>query len=359
MSETQPVTCDGRIVCASLGKEYSVRDVIDAAIFRDELVSIWKEFLCHINAEERAKELDLELDDDAVDEMAELFRYEHDLITAEETERWLEHRGVTLEDFTDYIARKYWKGAIEDLSPEDVDLVSASPNQRELLTIELIFSDEVDRLTKQLMWRLAAVAASGEIEEKAISTERENFLDRIKPLKLKAWLNSLGRDEDWLTQISAMEAAYRRVCEAVLNPQTRRKQLALLRMGLTLFEAEAIQLESLDAAKEALLCIRQDGMSMEEVATEARYPYRRITFRHEDVPPDLQQKFWSVAAGDLLEPIAHGEGFELFRITKKSEPDLDDTIVQARIDERLLEQHFSHLVHDHVESRLPEALSAQ
>ena len=359
MAETQPVTCDGRIVCASLGKEYNVRDAIDAAIFRDELVSIWRECLCKINAEERAKELNLELDDDAIDEMAELFRYEHDLITAEETERWLEQRGVTLEDFSDYIARKYWRGAVEDVSAEDLDLVSASPERRNLFTIELIFSDEVDRVAKQLMWRLAAVAASGEIEEEAIATERERFLDRIKPPKLNAWLNSLGRNDEWLTQMSAMEAAYRRVCESVLTPQTRRKQLALLRMPLTRFEAEAIQLESLDAAKEALLCIRQDGMSMEEVATEARYPYRRITFRHEDVPPDLQQKFWSVGAGDLLEPIAHGEGFELFRITQKSEPDLDDAIVQARIDERLLEQHFSHLVHEYAESRLPEAVSAQ
>ena len=134
----------------------------------------------------------------------------------------------------------------------------------------------------------------------------------------------------------------------------------MLRMPLTRFEAEVIEVESLDAAREALLCVREDGMSMQEVAGEARYPYRRITFRHEDVPPNLQQKFWSVGAGDLLEPLPRGEdGFELYRITNKSEPDLSDIIVQERIDERLLEQHFSGLVRDHIDVPMQSALSMQ
>src|SRR5947208_1597859 len=89
-------------------------------------------------------------------------------------------------------------------------------------------------------------------------------------------------------------------------------------------------------------------------ASEARYPHRRITFRYEDVPPDLRQKFWSVGPGDLLEPIAHADGFEIFRIVSKTEPDLNDSIVQERIDQRLLEQHFSHLVHEHVQTRFDE-----
>ena len=41
-----------------------------------------------------------------------------------------------------------------------------------------------------------------------------------------------------------------------------------LRLRLTRFEIERIELESRDAAKEALFCVREDGMSMEEVATE-------------------------------------------------------------------------------------------
>ena len=55
-----------------------------------------------------------------------------------------------------------------------------------------------------------------------------------------------------------------------------------MRLRLTRFEVERIELESHDAAKEALFCVREDGMSMEEVATEGRYPYRRAEFLLED-----------------------------------------------------------------------------
>lgn len=356
MAEIEPVSRDGRVVCTCHGKEYNVRDAIDSSIFRNDLVSIWKEFLCKIKAQERAHELDLESDDDVIDEMAELFRYEHDLITAEETERWLEQRGLTLEHFSDYISRQYWRTKIGATDGADIDLVSGGDELRDLFTIDLIFAGEVDRLAKQLMWRLAARAEDAKIGPPTIAAEKENFFARvqIQPPQVGDWLQNIGRDDEWLSEMCAMEAAYHAICENLLTPQMRLKQLALLRMPLTHFSVEAIQVESLDAAKEALLCMRQDGMPMEEVAAEARYPHRRITFRHEDVPSDLQQKFWSVGPGDLLEPIPHADGFEIFRIIGKTEPDLNEPVVQERIDQRLLEQHFAHLVHEHIQTQLVE-----
>ena len=65
-------------------------------------------------AEAKADESDIELDDAAVAAAAEAFRYEHNLITAEETERWLEERGLSLDDFTDYFVRHYWGKTIDD-----------------------------------------------------------------------------------------------------------------------------------------------------------------------------------------------------------------------------------------------------
>ena len=127
---------------------------------------------------------------------------------------------------------------------------------------------------------------------------------------------------------------------------------SLLRLPLTRFEAEVIEVESQDAAREALFCIREDGMSMEEVAAEARYPYQTITFLREEVPPDLQQKFLSVAVGDILDPVAHGDGFQLLRITTKVEPDPNDPVIQQRIDGRLVERHFSELTSKYIEPRL-------
>src|SRR5437016_788607 len=109
MGHTESVSRDGLIVCTCQGKEYTARDAIDLALFRGAIKGPWNEFLRTIAATNHAEELDLELDPDAIDAAAESFRYEHDLITAEETERWLAKRALTLEDFSDYFARGYWR----------------------------------------------------------------------------------------------------------------------------------------------------------------------------------------------------------------------------------------------------------
>jgi len=360
VGDTQSISRDDIAVCVCRGKIYKVRDAIDAALFRGELEPTWKEFLCRMKAEERADELELKVDDDALNEAAEAFRYHHDLIAAEEMEQWLGTRGLTLGEFSDYLARQYWHRNIgEELEPEDSDLTSASPELRELFTAELMFSGEFDRLTTQLMWRLAALAANGTRDPERIAAARQMFFDRdeISAAGLTDRLSRTARDEQWFDEILALEAAFSERCEALLNPQARKRELAMLRVPLTRFEAEVIELESSDAAREALFCVREDGMSMEEVAAEGRYPYGRIAFLQEDIPSELEQKFLSVSAGDVLEPFARGDGFELYRIIKKVEPQLDDPAVQQRIDQRLVERHFSELMSKYVEPRLPAMVS--
>ena len=361
MGDTQSISRDDIVVCICRGKEYNARDAIDAALFRGELEPTWREFLRRVQAEKRAEELELQVDDDALNEAAEAFRYQHDLIAAEEMEQWLGTHGRTLHEFSDYLARQYWHRTVgEEVEPDDSDPSSASPEMRELFMAELMFSGEFDHLTTQLMWRLAAEAANRTRSPETIAVARQMFFDRteISPAELNDWLNRIRRDEQWFEETLALEAAYRQNCEALLNPKAQKRELAMLRIPLTRFEAEVVELESTDAAKEALFCVREDGMSMEEVAAEGRYPYRRIAFLQEDIPSELEQKFLSVAAGDVLEPFVRGDGFELYRITKKVEPQLDDPAVQQRIDRRLVARHFSELMSKYVEPRLPTVLSA-
>src|SRR5438093_12975434 len=89
-------------------RTFSVRDVMDAAHFRGELESCWQRLLASVEAEERAAELDPP-SEAALQGLAEQFRYDRDLITAEETEHWLEERGLSFDDFSYHFLRRYWK----------------------------------------------------------------------------------------------------------------------------------------------------------------------------------------------------------------------------------------------------------
>ena len=362
MSSTESVSPHDVIVCACGTQEYTARDAVDAAIFRNELEDKWQKFLHHVAAEERADELELELDESAISAAAEEFRYRHDLITAEETEAWLANRGLTFDDFSDYFARQYCVGAVDEgFSPEQIGYTSAAPELRDLFVAELILSGTLEDMTTKLMWRLAAGCAGKELASEAITAEKRKFLHRIgiEPAQLAHWLEEMGRDSQWLNEMLAIEAAYGAHCDALLVPEARQRELMALRLRLTRFEIELIELESHDAAQEALFCVREDGMSMEEVATEGRYPYRRADFLLEDLPADAQQKYFSGSPGDVLEPTPHGDGFELCRIIKKVEPRLEDPSVKSRVDQRLLDQYFSDLTTKYTYPRLSVPVSAE
>ena len=343
------------VVCACAEQSYTARDAIDAAIFRGELEIKWKEFLDEVEAEKRADKLDLDLDEAAISSAAEAFRYEYDLITTEETQAWLANRGLTFDDFSDYFTRQYCATAIrEKIVPDEVEYQCASPDLRRSFLTELILSGDLDRMTSDLTARLAARCAGQEPTPEAIAAEERKFLHRnsIKPTQRANWLRKFGRDSKWLDEMLAIEAAYRTHCDRLLVPEARQHELMALRLPLTQFEIEVVELESHDAAKEALFCVQQDGMSMEEVAIEGGYHYRRLQFLLEDLPVDAQQRFLSVSAGNTLEPIARGDGFELCRVVNKIEPHADDPSVQSRIDQRLRSRHFSELVSKYTQMRL-------
>src|SRR4029450_7996695 len=191
------------------------------------------------------------------------------------------------DDFSDYFARQYCMDALDEgFSPEQIEYTSADPELRELFVAELILSGALGDMTTKLMWRLAARCAGKEPTADAVAAEKRKFLHRIsiEPAQLAHWLEELGRDPQGLHEMLASEAAYGAHCATLLVPEARQREWGALRLRVTRFEIEVIELESHDAAQEALFCVREDGMSMEEVATEERYPYRRANLLLEDLP---------------------------------------------------------------------------
>jgi hypothetical protein len=362
MATTARISGLDLVVCACGGREYTVGDAIDAALFRGELEDKWKKFLRDVAAEIRADELDLDVDEASVSAAAEVFRYEHELITTEETQAWLTSRGLTIDDFSDYFTRRYYAGAIrENVVSDEIEYHSAPAELRQLFIADLILSGELERITIDLMWRLAARCAQPDPAPELVSSEARRFVERsgVKQARLEHWLEKLGRDSKWFDEMTAIEAVYRNCRSTFVDRQLREHELTASRLELTQFEVEVIELESRDAAQEALLCLREDGMSMEEVAAEGRYPYRRANLDFARIPTDLRHRFLGASAGTILEPLARGDGFELYRVLNKIEPQADDPSVQSQIDRRLLDRHFSELMSKHVQPRFATVTAAR
>src|SRR5207237_3696756 len=156
---------------------------------------LWKVFLRLAECDRLANERELELDDSALDFAAIAFRYKHDLITAEETERWLEDRGISLAEFSEYFARQYWGRSYSGtLDPPKSSYETASPEEKDLFLVDLILSGSLDRMAERLSYRAAALADEASDNKASLDDERARFLAAVKidEAELADWLTHLG-----------------------------------------------------------------------------------------------------------------------------------------------------------------------
>jgi hypothetical protein len=229
---------------------------------------------------------------------SEEFRISRDLISAEETERWLGERGLSLNDFTSFLTRREIP-ASNSVNPDwqVEEFAFAPPELRESLRVDLLFTGEFDRLAIALAWRMAArEAVSDPPPQQAIESERAKFSEQsgLNAERLDSWLLGLGRDAVWFNEMIELEAIFRRQREELVSVSSRERMLHTLRMPLMRFDLELIEVDSWDAAREVFECISADGDPMEEVASDAGYPYRRSHVFYEDLPESLQPRLLSL-----------------------------------------------------------------
>jgi hypothetical protein len=351
----QPITRENRVIFSSGERGCTAKEIVDCALVRGEIDLLWKDFLRVAECDRLANERELEVDESALDSAAIAFRYKHDLITAEETERWLEDRGVSLAEFSEYFARQYWgrsySGTVD--SPKS-SCQTASAEEKDLFLIDLILSGSLDRMAERLSYRVAAQADEAGDNKASVAEERARFLaaKKIDPADLADWLAQLGRDQEWLDEILAADAVYQRRVSQILTEQALQKELAPMQLNLTRFQLERVEVDSRDAAAEVIACVRNDGMEMSEVADESRYPFHHSEVLLEDILSEQQQRFLSVKAGTLFDPIPRGDAFEVWRVKTRTEPSLQDPVIRARLESRIVDRCFNELLSKHIDWKL-------
>ena len=163
----------------------------------------------------------------------------------------------------------------------------------------------------------------------------------LDPDRLQGWLESIGRDQGWLGGMIEQEVSYRLRCESVLTNERLSRGMASLRLTLTRVKLETVEFDSTDAMHEAVLCVREDGLSLEEVAREARYPFTMLDLLADDLDEDARQKLLCASVGELQELSPAPGIFRLCRVLSKTEPDIADASIRSRIEQRILDTHFS------------------
>jgi hypothetical protein len=342
-----------RLVLSCNRQRFSVKDVLDTAWFSGALELPWTRLLQALACERRAAELDQQADAEALQAMSEEFRYDRDLLTAEETETWLAGRDLTEDDFGDYFLRDYWRQHLEPQpEPDRVPYPDAAADLCELLRVDLVISGEFDGLAQALSWRVAALGNEHNAgADVVMAKEKASFFQRtgLSEPGLARALAQLERGREWFEQCLQREAAFRTLSGRWLSEEARARALTSRRPGLTRVEIKTLIAPTQDAAREAVLCLRENESTIEDLAKACGSNCEHKRLFLEDFEAEIQQAFLCATPGEVLGLQESDSGFLVCRVVGKLEPRLDDEEVKTRIDQRLLESGFSELTHDRVQ----------
>lgn len=273
------------------------------------------------------------VEEDAIEEAGEEFRYERDLVTATEMEAWLAEKEITAEEWMGHVRRSFlrvqWEERlaeiVEEQEPDEADV-------RRALEVDLAASGMDMELARRLAEDVAAASnvRAGRVGEAGgAGAVREG----------------LGRD---MTQLLDDAMAYR---EALLTDEAIEREVSAAHLDWIRLDCQALAFSDENEAREAALCLREDEEDLEELARDARIEPQEVGFYLSDLEPDRRALFLSARVGEVVGPIAEDDLYTLYQVTAKTLPTVDDPDVAQRARDaivvRQLEIEVNHRIQWH------------
>lgn len=331
------------------GREYQWLDVFLAAMLRGDWQAFERRLVGGLACAVASDVDGVRPDDARVEAEATAFRYARELLTSEETTAWLERSGLDVESWTEFFVR--------DLMRRDrADQIEALIQRHRgaiLITDEAFIaegrcSDAFSELSRTLAGR-AAVASARPNTSPSSPPSDPTHIDRVLTAHAP-WLEALDRAETLsrLAHAAHIESLFHAEAREAMTDQALANELARHRMDWMSIDLERLSFADVQAAREALLCIREDGLSLDDLALESRQAVRDTRDLLERLAPEWRDVVLSATADEVLGPIAVGNRFEIALLVGKRPASLDDPLVCARAEEAVVEHLVSKAILAHV-----------
>jgi hypothetical protein len=254
---------------------------------------------------------------DDVSAAATRFRYERDLLSAEELDAWLARWHLELSDWTGYLHRVL---SVATFGGELGD--AGGPAEGGELS--------------------AAVAAdaicSGMLEREAARFAADAALARS--------LAAGGLDRRVLiAQIGGEASEARQALEAAADVE---REIGVRALEWTRIDAELLELADADAAREAALCVRVDGRPLADVAADIGVTVEPRALYLEEAEQERLTELLGAAPGELVGPFARDGVFLLVHVHSRTRPSVADPELQRRATSYLVQ----HATQRAIESRV-------
>ena len=343
----------GQVVFTVGGDEYRWDDVVLAADLRGEWTRVrdrLRQGLACLRASEEREEGPEESE---IESAASEFRYSRDLVAAQEMEDWLTRWNVTAKGWMDYVRwsllRQKWADRIADFlseySPEDGEVDS-------LIHVEAVCSGDLDRFASDLAGR-AAVS-----EVKKSEPEEAEVADVLRQFTVRRTERGLagidpGSYQAKMERLARLEVSFRRFREQAATPRKIAALIRSRRIDWTRLDLDSISFPEQQTAREAALCVREDGRTLAEVAADARRELRQSTMYIEEMETTLRDGFIGAQKGELLGPFQSGQEFVLHQVRDKRLPSAGDAALTDRARQAVLQLQLDREINDRVKWARP------
>jgi hypothetical protein len=316
----------GRPVFAVESRTFYWEDVVLDAIHHGSWAEVEQSVREGLAAADNAAEgEDLEA---AVEEAAQEFRYERDLVTAKEMESWLEARDISAGEWMDFIRRQVLRRQAGERLAEMVEEYAPDPEQEQAaLRVELICSGAGEELAYALAERAAAAAAAGGDTDEPAEPEMPDSL----PVGLAP-----ERARERSAILAAIGAAAERFKAAAVTAELVQREISHHHTEWIRIDSRRIGFSSDAEAREAALCVREDGLSLDEVAASSHAEIQESSFYLDDLDAELRTPFLGARANDLLGPVSFEGEHTLFQIEEKVMPSEEDPDVRGKAEDAVL-----------------------
>ena len=149
-------------------------------------------------------------------------------------------------------------------------------------------------------------------------------------------------------RLERLEASYRSFRQRVLNPAMIDREIRFHRTEWTRLDCRRVVFAEEEKAREAALCIREDGSALDDVASGAGAGVETQTVFLEEIEPQLHDHFLGARKGDLVGPLKQGEEFSLYLVMEKVLPSEKEAADVERAEQNILNRLVEREINERV-----------
>jgi hypothetical protein len=303
-------------------RAFDVVDLVLAGLLSGTWQELERESAAGVAAEEELDAQEAGPPHEALLEAGRTYRYERDLLARDDLERWLDARGLSVADWHGYLRRALARGLVA--SPGSGD---ATP----VLRADALCSGTLLACARRA---IAGAAATRALDHGAVEAEEDAAAALVQAARATA-ASGLETVEDAELERRArlaagLERAQLLLADEVAGAEAVESRVAARALEWLSFETEELELASDDAAREARLCVQEDGASLAEVAAAAGGAAAGRTRVFADTPDELRARLVAARPGELVGPVALDGRHLVARLLAKEQPSAHDPTMVER-----------------------------